>query len=97
MKAVKDVLPSILRNLQSPEAQKQNKIYEEWASIVGAKLAPQTKPSLGKRAELLIWVKDSTLAFEINQKYKNTILKRAQAVLGEAAVNKIYVRVGQIR
>jgi hypothetical protein len=97
MKSVREVLPSILRNLQSPEAKKQNRIYDEWESVVGARFARQTKPSLGKRNELYVWVKDSTLAFEINQKYKNTILKRAQAVLGEEAVKKIYVRVGQIR
>ncbi|MFA6600608.1 MAG: DUF721 domain-containing protein [Candidatus Omnitrophota bacterium] len=97
MESIKNILPGLLRNLQSPAAQKQNELFVRWGEIVGPAFAQQTKPSLGKRKELLIWVKDSALAFEMNQKYKGTILKRVRALLGEDAVEKVMIRVGQLR
>ncbi|MBN1689319.1 MAG: DUF721 domain-containing protein [Candidatus Omnitrophica bacterium] len=83
--------------LQDPEAQRRQKLILEWPSIAGPKIAPHTKPSLGKNGSLYVWVDQSTLAFELNQRYRQNLLKRTQAVLGEENVNKIYFRVGQIR
>lgn len=97
MQAIKDVIPSVLASLQNPESLKRKKLAEEWASVVGEKAAPHTKPSLGKNKKLYVWVDQSALAFELSQKYKQTILRRARALVGEESVEKVCIRVGQLR
>jgi len=60
-------------------------------------LAPHSRAAISKEGNLTVWVDSPTLAFEINQRYKDTLFKRAQASLGEEEVKKIYIRVGQLR
>jgi predicted nucleic acid-binding Zn ribbon protein len=97
MHSVKDLIPAALRKLESPEALVRRKLMAEWPGIAGARIAPHTRPSLGKKADLWVWVDRSALAYELNQKFRQTILKRAQAALGEETVKEIRFRVGQIR
>jgi hypothetical protein len=97
MRPIKDVLPEVLRNLQSPEAKKKSEFFDQWQEVVGKKFSGLTKPSLTKSGQLFVWVRDSALAFELNQKYKPVILKRAKAVLGEEQIKGIHIRVGQLR
>lgn len=97
MKEIKDVVASVLRNLQTPEVLKRKQLSESWISIIGPGYAEQARPSLGKNGRLTVWVEKSALAFELNQKYKHSILKRAQEFLGEQAVKEVYIRVGQLR
>lgn len=96
MQTIKEVLPGVLQELQKPEKTKHQRLIRHWMTIAGPKIAPHTKPSLGKREKLFVWVDQSTLAFELNQKYKQVLLKRVQAVLGEENVKSIFFRVGQI-
>lgn len=95
MRAIKDILPSVLSQLQNPESQHRRRLSEQWGSIIGEKFAKETQPSLGKQGKLWIWAERSAVAFEINQKYKSSILKRAQALLGEEAVTEVRVCVGE--
>ncbi len=97
MEKIKELLPSVIKNLQTPEWNNRQKITKEWKAIAGPKIAPYTKPSLSDDGKLTVWVNKATLAFEINQRYKATLLKRVQAAIGEETVKKIYVRVGQLR
>lgn len=97
MRSIKDVVPEILKSLQNPELKKKNELYDHWGRVVGSKLAGLTKPSLTKEGRLIIWVKDSALAFELNQKFKPAILKRANDLAGQGTVKDIRVRVGQLR
>ncbi len=97
MLAIKDVLPAVLARLQSPELSNRSRLLQEWPTIAGPKLAGHTQPSLGRRGELYIWVDQSSLAFELNQRYRPALLKRVQAVLGEETVQSVHVRVGQLR
>lgn len=97
MESIKDVLPSVLSSLQNPEKLKRTQLISEWNKIIGEKLVENTRPSLTKDGTLFVWVNQSTLAFEINQKLRPSLLKRAQALLGEGEVKKIRVRVGQLR
>jgi len=97
MDLIKDLLPSILSNLKTPDKTKRQKLCNAWSSIIGEKFYPLTKPSLTADGKLFIWVKESTLAFELNLKYRQTILKRAQAILGDDEIKGIYFRVGQLR
>jgi hypothetical protein len=97
MRSIRDVLPEVLRNLQSPEAKKKSDFFDQWEKVVGKKFSGLTKPSLTKNGELFVWVRDSALAFELNQKFKPVILKRAKALLGEGQIKGIHIRVGQLR
>jgi hypothetical protein len=97
MEQIKDLLAGVLRELQDPEKLKRGKLINAWPSIAGPKLAPHTKPVLSERGDLFVWVDQSSLAYEINQKYRVSLLKRTQAVLGEEAVKAIRVKVGQLR
>ena len=94
---LKDVMPDVLKSMQNPETQKRTTLITKWPEIVGEKIAGRTKPVLTNQGCLWVWVDQSTLAFELNQKFKNSILKRTQALLGEENINKVCIRVGQIR
>jgi len=97
MKSIKDCLPQVLQNLKTPEKAKRQALLEAWPAIAGQLFAPHTKPSLTEDGKLFVWVDRSVLAFELNRKYKQSILKRTQAVIGEKEVQQVFFRVGQIR
>ena len=97
MQAIKDIVSTVLIRLQNPEALQRTQLISQWPAIAGPRLAPHTKPALGREGKLWVWVDQSALAFELNQKYRPSLLKRTQAVLGEEAVKSVHVRVGQLR
>ena len=94
MQAIKELLPEVLARLQTPQATVRSMLVSEWPAIAGPRFCSQTRPALTEKRELVIWVKQSTLAFELNQRYRGSFLKRAQAVLGEEKVTSVRVRVG---
>lgn len=91
------VIHSLLQDLSRGVSRKRSDLASEWPSIVGKPLSAHTKPSLLSRGTVCIWADDSTLAFELSQKYQGTILRRLEALLGEGAVKRLIFRVGQIR
>lgn len=95
MDRIKYILPSVIRGMESPEKQTRRRLIAEWPGIAGAKLAPHTRPQLSPKGTLYIHADESVLAFEISQKYRQTLLKRAQAVLGEETVKEVKVLVGK--
>jgi len=97
MQALKDIVTKVVSDLSNPERTIRTKLIQEWNSIAGPKIAPHTKPSLSREGTLYVWTDDSTLAYELNQRYRQALLKRTQSALGEEAVKKIYFRVGQLR
>ena len=97
MQAIKELLPSVLAGLSSPELVLRSKLVSEWPAIAGPRIASHTQPALSASGELLVWVDASSLAFELSQRYRGSFLKRAQAVLGEEAVKTVRFRVGQLR
>lgn len=97
MDSIKDLLPTVLSSLNTPEKTKRQKLCDSWSAVIGKKYYPITRPSLTPDGKLFVWVEDSSLAFELNTKYRQTILKRAQAILGEEEIKGIYFRVGQLR
>ena len=97
MQAIRELLPSVLAGLQAPELALRSRLVSEWPSIAGAKIAEHTRPTLNASGALWVWVDQSTLAFELSQRYRGSLLKRTQAALGEEAVKAIRFRVGQLR
>ncbi len=97
MEALKNLIPGVLSSLQHPAMQSRSRLVSGWESIVGAKIASHTKPTLSEKKELCVWVDQPVLAYELSQKHKSSILKRTQALLGEEAVQTVRFRVGQLR
>ena len=96
MESIKTIIPSVLAQFQNPVHDARQRLWSEWPKIVGKNLAEQTRPSLGTNGVLFVWVNESTLAFELNQKYKQTLLRRAQAAVGEE-IQSVIIRVGELR
>lgn len=95
MDDIRSILPKVIRGFEDPEKQKRSLLIDSWAGIAGEKLTKKTRPQLSSKGILYIHAKDSVLAFEISQRYRQSLLKRAQAVLGEEAVKEIRVLVGK--
>ena len=91
------VINSLLQELSQGVKEKRTALQTHWPEIVGTLFSRHTKPQLQARNTLCVWVDDSTLACELNQKHQGTVLKRAEAVLGEGNIQKIIFRVGEIR
>ena len=95
MDDIRSILPKVIKGFEDPEKQKRSLLIDSWASIAGEKLAKQTKPQLSSKGILYVHAGDSVLAFEISQKHRQSLLKRAQAALGEETVKEIRVLVGK--
>ena len=97
MQTLKEILPAVLARLQSPEVLKRSQLTEHWSEIVGPRFAVHTQPRLRPDGVLTVWVDQSVAAFELNQKYKQVILNRVRAKIGEASVKSLRFLVGQLR
>jgi predicted nucleic acid-binding Zn ribbon protein len=97
LQSIDKVLLNVFTELNSPEKTMRQRLMDHWPSIVGRKLTPHTKPVLSEKGLLMVWVDQSALAFELKQRYQQSLLKRVQAVLGEEKVKSIRVYVGQVR
>lgn len=97
MQNIQDIVSHVLRDLESPKKKKHGLLIDQWPSIAGPRIAPHTKPILGQGGRLNVWVDQSTLAFELRQRYQQILLKRAQAVLGEEEIKTIRFYIGQLR
>ncbi|OQA55513.1 MAG: hypothetical protein BWY42_01437 [Candidatus Omnitrophica bacterium ADurb.Bin277] len=95
MDHIREILPAVIRELETPEKANRSRLVSGWLSIAGRKLAAHTKPQLTGKGVLYVHVDEPVLAFEINQKYRLSLLKRAQAALGEKTVKELKVLVGK--
>ena len=63
----------------------------------GERFSKHTKPRFAGNRQVLVWVDDSTLAFELSHRYKPTILKRLKNEFGDEAVKDVRFLVGELR
>ena len=95
MDDIRSILPKVIRGFEDPEKQKRSALVDSWPSIAGERLKEQTRPQLSSKGILYVRVADSVLAYEISQRYRSSLLKRAQAALGDEAVKEVRVLVGK--
>ncbi len=95
-KPLKQVLNSIFLRLSNPENQKKSNLTDCWPKIAGSEFSKHTKPLFQKNGQVTVWVDDSTLAFELSQKYKPLLLKRLRNQFGEEEVKDLRFLVGEI-
>ena len=97
MESIKNLLPEVVAGLQTPEKKTRTQLVQEWPSVAGPRIAAHTKPTLLRNGELCVWVDQAALAYELSQKYRQSLLKRAQMTLGETTIKSIRFYVGQLR
>ncbi|HOG23564.1 MAG TPA: DciA family protein [Candidatus Omnitrophota bacterium] len=95
IECIRSVIPSVIRGLENPEKKTRSLLIEKWPAIAGGKLTPHTRPQLTQKGILYVYVSEATIAYEISQKYRHSLLKRTQVVLGEDAVKELKVLVGK--
>ena len=95
MDEIRSILTKVIRGFEDPQKQKRSLLIDSWPSIVGEKLKKQTRPQLSSKGVLYVHVAESALAYEISQRYRSSLLKRAQMALGEDAVKEVRVIVGK--
>lgn len=89
-------LERILSDFKKNHEQPKNKLREEWASLVGEKIAGHSRPAEVNNGVLLITVDNASWAQEIAVRYKQIIIKRIQESLGEDFVREIKISIGEI-
>ena len=91
------IIGSLLEELTRGDKEDRFNLQAHWPEIVGNTFSRHTQPRFKAGGTLCVWVDDSVLASELNQRYQGTILKRAEAFLGEGKIKKIIFRVGELR
>ena len=97
MDDIKKIIDGLMGVLADPASRKKTLLMEKWPAIIGAKLAGHTKPVFGKKGELIIWVDQSALAFELRQRHQEVLLARVRTALGNEEIKTLRFFVGQIR
>ena len=95
-KPLAPILDGLLARLRVPEQNKKAVLTELWPKIAG-RFSEHTNPRFGFGGEIVVWVDDSTLAFELSRRYKPVLLKRLRNQFGEHEVKDIKFFVGEIR
>lgn len=90
------IIHTLLQDLGQGVKEKRSLLQSGWPRIMGNSFSAHTKPLLQEGGTLCVWVDDSTLAYELSQKYQGTILKRVEGALGEGTVKRMIFRVGSI-
>ncbi len=97
MDDIKKIVEGLIGAMADPERIKKVRLMEMWPKVIGPKLAEHTKPVFGKKGELIVWVDQSVLAFELKQRYHQVLLKRLKEALGDDEIMSLRFYVGQIR
>jgi len=95
MDDIRAILPKVIKGFEDPEKKKRSLLIDSWPGIAGERLVKKTRPQLSSKGILYVHVSDSVLAFEISQRYRQSLLKRAQAALGEQTIKEVRVLVGK--
>jgi len=69
----------------------QMKLSQNWEKIAGKKIAAITRSFISNKKILYVEVSDGAYAFELRQKYQTSLLKRAQALVGEENILDIRI------
>lgn len=95
-KPLAPILDGLLARLRTQEQNKKAVLMKLWPKIAG-RFSEHTKPRFGSNGRVIVWVDDSTLAFELSRRHKPALLKRLVNQFGENAVKDIRFLVGEPR
>ncbi|MBI4430815.1 MAG: DUF721 domain-containing protein [Candidatus Omnitrophica bacterium] len=93
---IKDVIPRVLKNLSGKRLSTFAQLTQAWDSLVGESQAKHSEPYALRGKILFARVDDSSRAFELSRKYKMSLIRRAQFIVGEENIKDIVFRVGEL-
>ena len=96
-KPLKPILQNLFASLANPELLRKSSLVDFWPKIAGNYFSQHTKPRFTSEGKVAVWVDDSTIAFELSQRYRAALLKRLKNQFGEEEVKDLRFFVGEIR
>lgn len=90
MEEMRGLVGRVLAAMVDPGSPQTN-LSQNWEKIAGKKIASFSRPFVSKKKILYVEVSDGGYAFELRQKYQASLLKRAQALLGEENIADIRI------
>lgn len=96
IKPLEPVLKKLIASLEHPAQHKKSVLVDCWPKMVGNRFSEHTKARFSPDGKVTVWVDDSTLAFELSQRYKPVLLKRLRNQFGEDQVRDIRFFVGEL-
>ena len=90
MEEMKGLVGRVLAGMVDPGSP-QIRLSQEWEKIAGPKISKYSRPFISKKKILYVEVNDGAYAFELRQKYQDSLLKRAQALVGEENIIDIRI------
>jgi len=96
MEHIKDILSSLLQEIEKKGEKGPKKISHAWKQIAGEKIAQHTQPRRIVKQTLYVTVDDAPWAYELSQRSKQNLIKRINNELGENTITDIHFRIGEI-
>jgi hypothetical protein len=93
-KHLKDLLPSVLREIDGKRNERPDLILEAWAQIVDEKWRPMTQAISFEKGQLMVKVRNAALYSVLVQQEKEKLLKKLQKKFPEAGIKNIIFRIG---
>lgn len=90
MEEMRGLVGRVLAGMVDPGSP-QMQLSQNWEKIAGKKIANFSRPFISKKKMLYVEVVDGAYAFELRQRYQSSLLKRAQALLGEENILDIRI------
>lgn len=91
-----EVLGSLLRKLGLERRAREARIALEWERVVGERIARHSKPVGVRGRTLLVNVDSSVWLAELDRFFKDAMLEKIRAELGEKPIRDIRFRIGEI-
>ena len=96
-KPLAPILNRLFADLEKPEQLRKSSLVEFWPKAAGSFFSKHSKARFARDGKVIVWVDDSTIAFELSRRYKPVLLKRLKNQFGDDQVKDIRFFVGEIR
>lgn len=91
-----EVLGRLLKRLGLERRAREARIALEWGRVVGETIARHSRPVGVRGKALLVNVDSSVWLAELDRYFKNAMLEKIRAELGEKRISDIRFRIGEI-
>ena len=93
-KHLKDLLPSVLREIDGKRSERPDLILEGWAQVADEKWRAMTQAISFEKGQLVVKVKNAALYSVLVQQEREKVLKKLQKKFPEAEIKNIIFRIG---
>lgn len=93
-KHLKDLLPSVLRTIDSRRSERPDLILEGWIQIIDEKWRSMAQAISFEKGVLMVKVKNAVLYSLLVQQEKERLLRKLQSKFPEVEIKNIIFRIG---